>query len=301
MYVITGATARTGGVIARELLAQGLPVRAISRNAENLKPLVDLGAEAYVADPRDRDGMAEAFVGATAVWAMLQPNYIPDSPDFRRFQSEIIAAMIPALERGRPGHIVSLSSWSADLAGGNGPVAGMYDLEQALNGLAHSDILHLRAGYFMENSLGYVEPLKHGDTMRGPFDPTVKMPWIATSDIAAVAASHVRLQDFGHRAIHELHGERDFDINEALQVIGRALGRSGIRYEQISFEAAHRDFLDHGLSQNIADMMIEVADSINNGTTRFNEPRSPATSSPTSFESFVDTIWLPAYRQGQPA
>lgn len=301
MYVITGATARTGGVIARDLLARGLPVRAISRSAENLKPLIDLGAEAYVADPRDRDGMADAFGGATAAWAMLQPNYIPDSPDFRRHQSEIIAAMIPALERGRPGHIVSLSSWSADLSSGNGPVAGMHDLEQALNGLSHSDVLHLRAGYFMENSLDYLEPLQHGETVRGPFDPKVKMPWVATSDIAVVAASHLRLHDFGHRAIHELHGPRDFDIDEALVVIGRALGRPGIRYEQTSFDAAHRDFLNHGLSQNVADMMLEAADSINNGTIRFNEPRSPATSSPTSFESFVESTWLPAYRAGETA
>jgi uncharacterized protein YbjT (DUF2867 family) len=301
MYVITGATARTGGAIARDLLSHGLPVRAISRSAEKLKPLAELGAETYVADPRDRDAMADAFVGATAVWAMLQPNYIPDSPDFRRFQSEIIEAMLPALERGRPGHIVSLSSWSADLSSGNGPVAGMHDLEQALNGLEHSDVLHLRAGYFMENSLGYIDPLRRGDTVSGPFDPAVPMPWVGTADIAAAAAAHLRLHDFGHRAIHELHGPQDFGIEEALRVIAEALSRPGIRYARIPFDAARRDFLEQGMSESVADMMIEVADSINNGIIRFNEPRSPANSSPTTFETFVETTWLPAYRARESA
>lgn len=301
MYVITGATARTGGAIARALLEQNLPVRAISRNADNLAPLVELGAEPYVADPRDANAMAEAFVGATAVWAMLQPNYIPDSRDFRQFQSEIIAAMVPALERGRPDHIVSLSSWSADLDRSNGPVAGMHDLEVALDGLGGSNVLHLRAGYFMENAFGYIDPLRQGDVVRGPFDPTIAMPWVATRDIAAAAAKHLQDRDFGHRAIHEVQGERDLDINEAMRVIAEGLDRPDIRYDRIPFDDAHRDLLDHGLSENIADMMIEVADSINRGIIHFNEPRSPSTTSPTSFETFVAETWLPAYHAGSTA
>ncbi|NWD78720.1 epimerase, partial [Pseudomonas gingeri] len=48
MYVITGATSRTGSQIARRLLAAGQPVRVIGRSAERLQGFVDLGAEASV-------------------------------------------------------------------------------------------------------------------------------------------------------------------------------------------------------------------------------------------------------------
>jgi len=295
MYVITGATARTGGAIARDLLARGLPVRAISRSADKLQRLVDLGAEPYIADPRDVEAMSHAFVGASAAWVMLQPNYIPDSADFRRFQTEMIAALLPALQRGQPGHVVSLSSWGAELTRGNGPVAGLGDLERSLDRLEGSDVLHLRAGYFMENSLAYIETLRASDVIEGPFDPLVAIPWVAMTDIVTIAARHLSEHNFNRREIRELHGERDLNIDMALSIIGTALDRPKIRYRKTDFMATRKHMRELGTSENVADLMIEVAEGINGGIISFNEPRSTENSSPTTFEQFVSETWLPAY------
>ena len=66
MYVVTGATGNTGRIIAETLLARGKKVRAIGRNADHLKPLVDKGAEPFVALVTDLLAMVRAFQGAEA-------------------------------------------------------------------------------------------------------------------------------------------------------------------------------------------------------------------------------------------
>jgi uncharacterized protein YbjT (DUF2867 family) len=96
MYVVTGATRRTGRIVARRLTQAGRKVRVLGRERKRLQTLVDLGATPFVAEPADREAMATAFSGSEAACVMLQPNYIPDSPDLRAFQCGLVAAIVPA-------------------------------------------------------------------------------------------------------------------------------------------------------------------------------------------------------------
>lgn len=66
--VITGATGRTGGIVANALLDRGLPVRVIGRSAERLQTLAKRGAESFLADPADVEAMTGAFAGAGAAY-----------------------------------------------------------------------------------------------------------------------------------------------------------------------------------------------------------------------------------------
>jgi hypothetical protein len=61
MIVVTGATGRTGrrGL----LLAKGEKVRVVGRNATNLAPLVQLGAEPFVENVEDVDSMTSVILG----------------------------------------------------------------------------------------------------------------------------------------------------------------------------------------------------------------------------------------------
>lgn len=151
MYVITGATGRTACAVANYLLDKGKPIRVIGRNPERLQPFVRKGAEPFVSEPGDATRLMKAFTGAKAVYVMLQPNYIVTSTDFRAYQTRIINALIPALAQTKVKNVVSLSSWGADKEEGTGPVAGLHLLEQRLNQIERVNVLHLRAGYFMEN------------------------------------------------------------------------------------------------------------------------------------------------------
>jgi hypothetical protein len=47
-------------------------------------------------------------------------------------------------------------------------------------------------------------------------------------------------------------------------------------------------------------MLLEMAEALNSGHMKMLEPRSAANTTPTTLETFVDEIFLPAYR-GQAA
>ncbi len=64
---------------------------------------------------------------------MVQPNYIPDSPDFPAHQRAIVDAMTAALASAGVRRVVALSSWGADKPAGTGPVVGLHHLEQHRN------------------------------------------------------------------------------------------------------------------------------------------------------------------------
>lgn len=74
MYVITGATGRTGSAVTNYLLDHRQPIRVIGRNLERLMPFVLKGAEPIVSEPTNVKRLIKAFSEAEAVYVMLQPN-----------------------------------------------------------------------------------------------------------------------------------------------------------------------------------------------------------------------------------
>jgi nucleoside-diphosphate-sugar epimerase len=56
VYAITGITGKVGGIVARTLLAAGLPVRAVVRDADKGRPWADKGCEIAIASIADADG-----------------------------------------------------------------------------------------------------------------------------------------------------------------------------------------------------------------------------------------------------
>jgi hypothetical protein len=55
-----------------------------------------------------------------------------------------------------------------------------------------------------------------------------------------------------------------------------------------------------GISRNMAQLLCEMSASINSGYMKPLEPRSEKNTTPTSFETFVEEVFLPAYK-GQAA
>lgn len=58
--LVAGATGQVGGIIARKLLAAGIPVRALGRNRAKLAALAELGADAVLVDLLDRPSVVRA-------------------------------------------------------------------------------------------------------------------------------------------------------------------------------------------------------------------------------------------------
>lgn len=288
MYVITGATGNIGSKTADILLAKGEKVRVVGRNAANLQRFVDKGAEAAVGNLKDSAFVTKAFTGATAVFAMIPPDYT--AKDFRAYQNEIGASIATAIKNAGVGYVVNLSSQGAELSEGTGPILGLHDQEERLNRLERLNVLHLRCAYFMENLLWNIPLISQqgiaGSAVRGD----QKFAMIATRDIAAWVADWLVKRDFAGKKVHDLLGQRDFTLNEATAIIGKEIGIPALKYEQFSYEDAAKWMRENGTSTDASRCFIEMSKALNEGIFNVNRPRTPQNTTPTSFEEFAKTF-----------
>jgi uncharacterized protein YbjT (DUF2867 family) len=295
MYVITGASGNTGSVVAQRLLDSGKQVRVIGRNADHLRRFTDRGADAAIIDIADKDKLTRAFTGAEAVYAMIPPD--PAQPDLFAYDERITSSLASALAATRVPYAVVLSSFGADKPSGTGVVLGLYRLEQALNRVDGLNTLYLRAGYFMENTLGQAGMIGAMGSTGGPIRADLKLPMIATHDIGVFAADALLRLDFKGHQTRELHGQRDISYTEATSIIGKAIGKPGLKYVQLSDEQLRPALVKMGMSPNFADLLLEMCVAINSGHMRALEPRSPQNTTPTAFETFVAEEFVPAFQK----
>jgi uncharacterized protein YbjT (DUF2867 family) len=288
MYAITGATGNTGRVIAETLLAKGKKVRAIGRNAEHLQSLVEKGAEAFVGSVTDDTAMVRAFQGAEAVYVLIPPNYAAEN--FRAYQNEVGKVYASAIRQAGIPYVINLSSVGAHLAQGAGPISGLYDVEQQLNQLSRANVVHLRPGYFMENFFFSLDLIKNQNIIETPLRGDLPIPMIATRDIAKVAAQLLLNLDFSGHSTRELLGQRDISMQEATQIIGKAIGKEKLAYVQFSYEQAEQAMAAMGLSRDVARSLNEMDRSLNEERVRPLEKRNAGNTTPTSFEQFAESF-----------
>jgi len=295
MYVVLGASGNTGQVVAKNLLARGQKVRVVGRNAAHLQPLATEGAEIFIGDTADPSALAKAFHKADAAYVMIPPN--PTSNDYRAYQDRISDAIAAAVKNAGIKNVVSLSSFGADKPGGTGPVVGLHVLEQKLNQIDGANVLHLRAGYFMENSLPQVGAIRMLSSMIGPVSPNLKLPMIATRDIGAAASDALLRLAFQGKQMQELQGQRDLDYTEAATIIGKAIGKPDLGYIHAPNDQIRAAMVQMGLSDNFAGLVLEMAGALNTGHMRALETRSAVNTTQTKFETFVAEVFVPAYQQ----
>jgi uncharacterized protein YbjT (DUF2867 family) len=293
MYVILGASGNTGSIIVNSLLLKGQKVRVMGRDAGRLERFVRKGAEAVTANVSDAAALTKAFSGARAAYLMLPPS----SREDQERQSDAIAK---AVTGSGLRYAVHLSSYGAQVPEGTGPVAGLHSSEQKLNAIRGLNVLHLRAGYFMENNLAAIGIIQGMGMVGNALLPDLKLPMIATRDIGDYAARRLLDLDFSGKQTRELLGERDLSMTEATAVIARGIGKPDLRYEQFPYDRVQQVLTQMGVPPKTAAVYIELYKAINAGVYVGQEPRSPENSTPMSFEEFVQDVFAPAYHGKAP-
>ena len=293
MYVIIGATGNTGSIVANKLLNQGKKVRVVGRNAEHLAQFKK--AEPFVGDVTDKAAMAKAFQGAEAAYLMMPPNATVS--DYKTYQQQIIESLGAAVEKNGVKFAVVLSSIGADKPDKSGPVLGLRNLEECLNQISGLNVLRLRCAYFMENTLGQADAIKQMGYAAGPFRPELKFPTIAARDIGEFAADALSQLEFAGQQVQELHGQRDLSYGEMTTIIGKAIGKPNLNYATLTRDQ-FRDALikQVGMSQSVANLLGEMAESMDAGYLHPLERRSARNTTPTSYETFVAEEFIPLYR-----
>ncbi len=295
MIVVTGATGRTGSVVAKALLQKGKSVRVVGRDGSKLAPLAELGAEPFAGKVDDADAMTEAFRSASAVYLVLPEDI--SQPDLRAHQEAVSDCYAAAIAKARVPFGVNLSSIGAQHAKGTGPIVGLHNQEQKLNRVAGLNVLHIRAAYFMENLFMSVEPLRSMGVLPGGLGPDVAIPWITTKDIGEYAATRLAACDFSGSTVQELHGQRDISMKEAAAIVGSAIGKPELAYVQLPSATLGASLLEMGLPKKTAELIMEMWDGANAGLIAPEEVRSDKNTTPTALETFVRTVFAPAYLQ----
>lgn len=291
MNIITGASGHTGGAIAELLLNAGQPVTALRQAADKLAGLAQRGAKTLSGDVRDLHVARTAFAGATAAFVMIPSDYA--APDFRAYQNAVIDGAIAGLLANQVPYVVTLSTVGADLADDSGVLLGLHDMEQKFRTqLPAANVLHLRVGLLFENSFSFIPVIRHAGVVGGfPIRGEIKIPMVATQDIAAVAAQRLQARDFqGHGHAYVL-GPRDLSFSEMAAIIGQAIERPELVWVDFSAADAKGGLLQAGFSASAADAMLGLADCVNDGRYFTGDlHRTPQNSTPTSFEDFVGQL-----------
>jgi len=295
MIVVTGATGRTGRRVTESLLAKGEHVRAVGRDASNLALLVQLGAEPLVVNIADDESLAEGFAGAAAVYLVLPEDL--SQPDVRAHQERVSNSYAEAIAKAHVPFVVNLSSMGAQHAKGTGPIVGLHNQEHKLNQVSGLNVLHIRAAYFMENLLMSIPQLRSTGTLSGGLRADARMPWIATQDIGAYAANRLAARDFSGSSIHELQGQRDLSMKEAASIVGNSIGKPELEYVQLPSTILEPALRGMGLPEATTTLILEMWHGANAGLMVPHEIRSERNTTPTTLESFVATVFAPAYLQ----
>jgi uncharacterized protein YbjT (DUF2867 family) len=242
-----------------------------------------------MADVNDSAALTKAFSGARAAYLMLPP--ITSREDQER-ESDAIAK---AVKESGLRYAVHLSSYGAQVQEGTGPVTGLHSSEQKLNAISGLNVLHLRAAYFMENNLAAISMIQGMGIFGHALLPDLKLPMAATRDVGDHAARRLFDLDFSGKQTHELLGERDLSMTEATAVIARSIGKPDLRYVQFSYDQVQHVLQQMGMTPKKAAVYIEMFKAINTGVLVPQEPRSRENTTSTSFETFVQDVFAPAY------
>ena len=224
---MTGATGRVGRVVIDQLLAAGVPVRALTRRpaAAGLPPAVDV-ASGDLTMPESLDAALQGVGAVFLVWTAA-PTTAP----------AVVARLATHAQR-----VVFLSS----------PHQTLHPFFQQPNPMAvlHAEIERLivaaglastiiRPGMFASNALHWwAAPIRIGGVVRWPYGAAETAP-IDERDIASVAAR--ALYEDGHAGgDYVLTGPESLSQAEQISIIGGAIGRR-IQFEELSPEAFRRE------------------------------------------------------------
>lgn len=284
---ISTPTGNIGMAVADELLKKGADPILLARDVRKLHDLIERGAQVRQGTLEDEAFVKDATSGIDALFWVTPPDYA--SPDMRAFYRRLGRSAARAVKENRVSRVVNISSIGAELSEGNGPVAGLYDVEGMFNEVAEN-IVHLRCAYFFENYLFQLESMAESQSVFLPVPGWTKTPMIATRDIARVSVKTLLDESWSGRIVRELHGAEDLTFVEAAAEISEGLGRT-INHVEVTPEAAKEAMKAAGLSESVADMLIELYGAISSGKLGPLEERSEYTTTSTRLSDFArDTL-----------
>jgi len=292
--VITTPTGNIGSQILETIVASGAPIRVIERNPSRIPANVRSHIEIIQGSHSDPAVVDEAFQNTDTVFWLCPPDAQAQSAidayvDFTRPACQ-------AILRHGVRRVISVSA-----LGRNTPFAanaGYVTASLAMDDLIASTGVNFRAltmPSFMDNIARQIAPIRERGVFFLPIDGDRKFPTVATRDIASVAAQLLLDQSWSGQHEVAVLGPEDLSFNEMADIMTEVLGKP-VRYQQISFDDFKAGFVQRGMSNAMANAMIDMYKAKNEGLDN-GVQRTPENTTPTTFRQWCEEVLTPSIVQ----
>ena len=261
LILVTGATGKQGGAVARSLLDRGFRVRALTRDPHKWKAqaLAEQGAEVVQGDMDERSAMDQALEGTYGVFSAQ--NFWETGYDREVKQGKTVA---DAAKAAGVEHFVYSSVGSAHRQTGIAHFESKWEVEEHVreSGLPYTIV---RPAFFMQN-WEWMREYILGGTLAQPLDPDKPFQHVAVEDVGAFAAMAFEHPDEWIGREIDLAGDEQ-TMPEIAETFRRVIGK-GVDYYQVPWDqfeeqmgeenaVMYRWFNDVGYEADIATLRQE--------------------------------------------
>ena len=273
MIVITAPTGNIGHQVLDNVLAADQPVRVVVRDPARLAADVRDRVEVIQGSHGDPQVVIRAFKGADALFWLL-----PSGRPAASMEEIYVGFTRPAAEAMR-----------------SQGVKRVVDVSALGRGTAYAGRAgHVTASLAMDNLLRQTRAIKEQGTFSDTISPDIKLPTVATRDIAAVAARLLLDATWTGQEEVPLLGPEDLSSNDMAAVISEVLG-TPVPYRQMPRQAFKDQLTGYGrpeaMVQGVLDMMIAKDNGLDNGIAR--APQN-AIDTPTTLRQWCEDTLKPA-------
>ncbi|WP_432012168.1 NAD(P)H-binding protein [Streptomyces cucumeris] len=294
MIVITAPSGNIGRHLLSRLLesapAADEELRVIVRDPSRLPDAARGRVEVIVGSHGDAAVVDRAFEGADAVFWLVPPDAALTP---QNAYSGFSGPAVRAFAAHGVGHVVGVSALGrgTPLVGRAGLVTASLAVDDLIadSGVAYRALANPS---FFENLLEESDSIREKGVFTDSADADRKAPFVATADIAAVAAGLLLDRSWTGTGSVPVLGPRDMSPNDLARIMTEQLGRP-VRYERQSLDELHTTLVGYGLDEAFVQAMVDMKRAKDQGLDA-GVTRTPDTASPTSFEQWCAQTLKPA-------
>lgn len=290
MIVISAPTSKIGKQVIDNILESDEEIRVIARDPNRLPAAVRQRVEIIQGSHADRDVVDRAFDGADSVFWL-----VPANPKAESVYEAYVRFSIPAADAIVRHHVDRIVAISA-LGRGQQRYGGHISASLAMEDLLRSTGANVRAltmPSFMDNVLRQLQLIKNEGVISFTIPGNLKVPSVATRDIAAVASRLLLDRGWAGQNSLAILGPEDISFEEMAEILTEVLGKP-VRFVQLSREDYKTMFLSRGCSEAIAQGMVDMDIAKEQGLDNV-IGRTSENSSPTSFRQWAQEVLKPAF------
>ena len=289
MIVVTTPTGQIGSQVVQDLLAARAAVRVLVRDPARLASEVRGKVDIVEGSSDDESALSKAFAGAESVFWVVPPPFITN--DVKEYYLQFTRPACRAITAQGVQRVVAVSALGRGLTLDGGVVTDSFATDEEMEGTG-VDFRALWCPGFMENMLRQVDSLKQQGMFFLPSDPQVKLPHVATRDIAATASRLLLDRSWTGQGGVAVLGPEDLSINDMAAILSDVLGKP-IQFQRVPGDAYQAQLVKFGASEHFARRLVAMHQAKDNGLDNA-ERRTPENTTPTSFRQWCEEVLKPA-------